>query len=72
MLVAHLDRKENAIVVDHCDYTALTLFLNDNMLNLDKPVKVLFAGRELFNGPVERNAKTMRRNLLSREDLYQE
>ena len=68
MLIAHLDRKENAVVVDHCDYTALTFYLNDDMLDLDKPVKVLFAGRELFNGPVERNAKTMRQNLLARED----
>ena len=68
MLIAHLDREENAVVIDHCDYSGLTIYLNDNILNLDRTVKVLFADRELFNGKVERNAATMRANLLSRED----
>ena len=44
------------------------MYLNDRMLDLDKPVKICFAGRELFNGTVERNANNMRRNLLARED----
>lgn len=67
-LVARLDRKENLVELEWCEYTRVTVYLNDEMLDLDKPVKIHFAGRELYNGMVERNANTMRRNLLSRED----
>jgi hypothetical protein len=42
--------------------------MNDDMLDLDKPVHILFGGRELFSGMVERNANNIRRNLLARED----
>lgn len=68
-VVADYDRSTNTVEIEWCDYKSLTIFLNDDMLDLDKPVTVLFAGRELFNGMVVRNANTMRKNLLSREDL---
>jgi hypothetical protein len=67
-VVATLDRSDNAVDVEWCDYSQLTLYFNDDMLDLNKPVKVLFGGRELFNGMLERNANTIRRNLLARED----
>ena len=68
-IVARLDRKENLVELEWCEYTHVTVYFNDQMLDLDKPVKIHFAGRELFNGMVVRNANTMRKNLLSREDL---
>ena len=67
-IVARLDRKENLVELEWCEYTHVTVYFNDQMLDLDKPVKIHFAGRELFNGMVERNANTMRKNLLARED----
>ena len=67
-MVASLDRANNTVDIEWCDYTDLTVYLNDEMLDLNKPVRIVFGGRELFNGLVERNANNMRRNLLARED----
>ena len=68
LLVAGLDKGNNTIYIEKSDFTRVTLFLNDSMLDLDKPVKVLYGDRELFSGKVERNANTMRRTLISRGD----
>lgn len=67
-LAASLDRDTNTVDIEWCDYTQLTVYLNDEMLDLSKPVRILFGGHELFNGLVERNANNIRRNLLARED----
>ena len=67
-VVARLDRDQNLVELEWCEYAHVTVYLNDRMLDLDKPVKICFAGRELFNGTVERNANNMRRTLLARED----
>jgi poly(3-hydroxybutyrate) depolymerase len=67
-VVATVDRDTNTVDVEWCDYTRLTVYMNDDILDLDKPVHILFGGRELFSGMVERNANNIRRNLLARED----
>ena len=68
LLTAVLDKGNNAIVIEKSDFTRVTLYLNDTMLDLDKPVKVLYGERELFNAKVERNANTMRKTLIERGD----
>ena len=69
LMQAKLDKANNAVVIEKCDYKALKLYLNDSLLDLDQPVKVVFDGKELFNGKVQRNANTMRKNLIARGDL---
>lgn len=61
--------KGNTILISHCDYTSLTLWLDDDMLNLDKKVTVKYLGRKLFSGKVERNEKNLRQSLEERGDV---
>ena len=40
------------------DYSSLTLSLNDQMMNLDLPVTVIYQGKTLFKGNVKRHSAT--------------
>jgi poly(3-hydroxybutyrate) depolymerase len=46
----------------------LTLRLSDELLDLDRDIRVLLAGRELFAGRVERRREAIRQSLLERGD----
>lgn len=59
----------NTVTIEKSDYSTLTVYLNDTLLDLDQPVRILYEGKEIFNAPVQRNANTMRQQLLSRGDL---
>ncbi len=58
----------NTITVEASDYRHLTLCLNDRMMDLDRPVRVIFQGREVCNKRVRRSESVIRRNLLERQD----
>ena len=58
----------NTININQCDYSKLTLSLCDKMIDLDKPVKVTFKDKTLFNGMVERQLSTLRSTLYERND----
>lgn len=58
----------NTIRIEKCDYTSLTLSLNDKMMNLDRPVTVIYKGKKLFNGKVERRSDVLRTTLYTRND----
>ncbi|MCQ2223163.1 MAG: alpha/beta hydrolase [Bacteroidaceae bacterium] len=60
--------EENVITIQHCDYSQLTILLNDNLLNLDKPIKVLYEGRTQFKGKVARTEENLRNTLKDRND----
>ena len=60
--------KGNMVNIEKCDYTSLTLSLNDKMMNLDSPVTVIYKGKKVFNGKVERRSDIMRATLYSRND----
>ena len=65
---ARLDSGNNTVEIEESDYKHLIIWLNDSMADLDKPVKVVMNGEEVFNDMVERNANTMRKNLIARGD----
>lgn len=65
---AALRKEKNEIDILRCDYKALTIFLNDEMLDLDKPVRVTCKGKELFNGKVKRTPAVMATSLNSLGD----
>lgn len=50
------------------DYSAATLRLSDELLDLDQPVTVFANGREVFSGKVSRNAAAIARSLEERAD----
>ena len=67
--VAKVQRSGNTLEILSCDYSSLTLYLNDEMFDLDSPVRVTFGGRQIFEGSVTRSPETMRRTLRERGDL---
>lgn len=58
----------NSIEIEKSDYKSLTIYLNDRLVDLDKPVKVVYGGREIFKGMVERNEETLRSTMAERDD----
>ena len=58
----------NTITITRCDYLQLTLSLCNQMVNLKKPVTVIYEGRQLFKGKVKPNSNTLRQTLYQRND----
>lgn len=63
-----LRTEKNTIDIEKCDYTNLTLYLNDQIVNLDKKVKVRMNGRTLYAGKIFRSEETMKETISRRGD----
>ncbi len=61
--------EENTIFIDRCDYSRLTIHLNDKMLNLDKKVTVIYNGKKVFNKKIKRTIANLHRTMNSRGDF---
>ena len=59
----------NTVEILSSDYTAATIYLNDSLMDLDKPVRVVFGDKVLFEGGVTRKPALMRQSLRDRGDL---
>ena len=59
----------NTVEIISSDYSAATLYLSDSMMDLDKPVRVVFGEKVLFEGSVTRKPAAMRQSLRDRGDL---
>ena len=60
--------KGNTIYIEESDYHTLTFYLNDKMVNLDSEVTVVYGGKQLFKGMVDRNEETLVKTLAERGD----
>ena len=69
MVVATASRETNTIQIEKSDYSRLTIYLNDTLVDLDKPVKVVCGGKVLFEGRLSRSPQTMLSTLNARGDL---
>ena len=58
----------NTINITRCDYDRLTLYLCDELVNLDKAVTVKLNGRRVFRGKVPRREDVMRQTMSERGD----
>ena len=58
----------NSIIIDRCDYSSLQLGLNDSIVDLNKPVKIVYKGRTLWQGKAPRTAYNLFKTLRQRED----
>ncbi len=77
-LDARIDRDTNTVSVDVArregenlipdNTTSFRVYLNDALVDLDRPVRVLRNGDEVANGPVERRLATMVQTLAERGD----
>lgn len=62
------EREQNTIILRLCDYKKLTILLNDEMLDLDKPVKIIYKDRIIYNKKISRNIGSIARSIDERAD----
>ena len=58
----------NVIDIERCDYSSITMMLNDELVDLDKDVTVVRAGETLYSGKLERLRSVLARTLEERGD----
>ena len=63
-----LSVKKNTIHIEHCDYSQLTLYLNDEIVNLNKAVTVKRNGKVIFKGKILRSEQVIKETLYERGD----
>ena len=59
----------NTVEILSSDYTAVTVYLCDKMMDLNETVKVIYGDKVLFEGAVTRSPAVLRQTLREREDL---
>lgn len=64
-----IERDGNTINIEKCDYSKLTIHLNDQMFNLDKKVTILYKGKKLKSKKAQRNISNIYHNIHTRNDL---
>lgn len=62
-------RKGNQIDILSCDYSSLTLFFNDEMCDLDRPVTVTYRGKKLVRKKLKRTIAQLESTLNARGDI---
>lgn len=67
--MVRLQTEGNSIAISQCNYSTLTLWLNDNIVDLDKKVKVTYKGKTIFNALVPRTTENLKSSLYDRGDL---
>ena len=58
----------NTIILSRCDYSELTLYLSDELMNLKKPVTVVLRGKKVFKGKIKPSEAVYRQTLHQRQD----
>ena len=61
-------RKGNTVYIEKNYSERLTIFLNDEMFDLDKPITVVCNGKNVFKGKVKRNLASLYNSLLQKDD----
>ena len=61
-------REGNTFTIEECDYSTITIALNDAMIDFSKPVKVVASGKILFNKRVYRCIEEIYRSVERRGD----
>ncbi len=58
----------NTITIDKMDYDEVTIWLDDDMLDLSQPVTILYDNRTLFKQNVERTKASLEQSIYERKD----
>lgn len=58
----------NTINIDRCDYSQLTIYLNDNMVDLDKKITIRYKGKKIKSKKLRRTIANMHNSLNTRND----
>ena len=59
---------ENRIDISRCDYSRLTIYLNDNMVDLDKKITIYYKGKRIATKKPKRTIASLYRTLWLRGD----
>lgn len=62
--------RKNTINISHCDYSEITLFLSDELVNLKKSVTVKLRGKKVFRSKLKPSETTYRQTLHLRQDPH--
>ena len=60
--------KKNVVTISQCDYSQVTIYLNDQLVNLDKTITVVYGKKTLFKGTLPRTADNLKKSLEERGD----
>lgn len=63
------ERNGNTINILRCDYSGLTIYLNDAMSDLDKKVTILYKGKKILKKKVKRDISNLYKTMNTRNDL---
>ena len=63
-----LELNGNKVEITQCDYSSLTLYFNDEMVNLDKSIEIRYKDKVLFSGKLPRTKENLRGTLQERGD----
>lgn len=63
-----LELKGNKVEISQCDYSTLTLYFNDEMVNLDESIEITYQDKVLFSGKLQRTKENLSRTLQERGD----
>jgi len=66
---AIIERKGNEIHIKQCDYTKLTIYLNDEMFDLDDKITIFYNGKKIFKKKIKRNIQNLYHSINVRNDL---
>ena len=58
----------NTINIERCDYSSLTIHLNDNMVDLDKKVTILYKGKKIAKKKLKRTISNIYSSINCRND----
>ena len=58
----------NLINIERCDYSSLTIYLNDSLVNLDEKVTVVYKGKKVAKERLHRTIRNMHEALNKRND----
>lgn len=58
----------NTINIERCDYSNLTIHLNDSMVDLDKKVTILYKGKKIAKKKPKRNISNLYNSIEARKD----
>ncbi len=67
-MTVRVKRTGNTIDIIQCDYSALTIYFNDEMLNLNKNVTILYQGKTIFKGKLHRSKQLLSTTIHRRND----
>lgn len=60
--------EKNTIDIDQCDYSRLKIYLNDNLVDLDKKVTIRYKGKKIVSKKLKRTIANLHNTLNSRND----